>query len=168
MKIFFIASVFIIFTHFIIAQNNDELAGRRAPNFVLENLDGDYIELSKEIGEGPILLSFWATWCKPCLEELTELKELYKTYKDKGFKIIAISTDNEKTVAKVKPVVNSKGFDFPVVYDTNSEIARIYYAQQVPFSVLIDRNGAIVYSHLGYMRGDEIVISNKVKEMMAD
>ena len=166
MKFAFALIIVFLFSLFITAQESEELAGRRAPNFVLENLDGDYVELNQEIGEGPVLLSFWATWCKPCIEELTEFKKLYNDYKDKGFKLLAISTDDERTVAKVKPYVKSKNYDFPVLYDTSGDVARIYYARAVPFTVLIDKQGAIVYSHMGYMRGDEQVIKNKVKEML--
>jgi peroxiredoxin len=121
------------------------------------------VELNNEVGEGPILLSFWATWCKPCIEELAEYKKIYKDYKDKGFKMFAISTDDERTVAKVKPFVKSKGFDFPVLLDTNSDISRLYYAQSVPYSVILDKKGMIIYSHLGYMKGDEI----KVREIIS-
>ena len=166
MKLAFTLIIVVLFSFFITAQESEDLAGRRAPNFVLENLDGDYVELNQEIGEGPILLSFWATWCKPCIEELAEFKKLYNEYKDKGFKLLAISTDSERTVAKVKPFVKSKSYDFPVLYDTSGDVARIYYARAVPFTVLIDDKGAIVYTHLGYMRGDEQVVNSKVKEMI--
>ena len=166
MKLAFTLIVVVLFSFFIAAQESEELAGRRAPNFVLENLDGDYVELNQEIGEGPVLLSFWATWCKPCIEELAEFKKLYNEYKDNGFKLFAISTDSERTVAKVKPFVKSKSYDFPVLYDTSGDVARIYYARAVPFTVLIDDKGAIVYTHLGYMRGDEQVVNSKVKEMI--
>ena len=166
MKLAFSLIIVVLFSFFITAQESEELAGRKAPNFVLENLDGDYVELNQEIGEGPVLLSFWATWCKPCIEELGEFKKLYNDYKDKGFKILAISTDSERTVAKVKPFVKSKKYNFPVLYDTSGDVARIYYARAVPFTVLIDDKGAIVYSHLGYMRGDEQVVTSKVKEMI--
>ena len=166
MKLAFALIIVVAFSFFITAQESEELAGRRAPNFVLENLDGDFVELNQEIGEGPILLSFWATWCKPCIEELAEFKKLYNDYKDRGFKLLAISTDSERTVAKVKPFVKSKNYDFPVLYDTSGDVARIYYARAVPFTVLIDDKGAIVYTHLGYMRGDEQVVNSKVKEMI--
>ena len=166
MKFVLALIIIFLFPLFITAQESEEPAGRKAPNFVLENLDGDYVELNQEIGEGPVLLSFWATWCKPCIEELTEFKKLYDDYKDKGFKLLAISTDSERTVAKVKPYVKSKNYDFPVLYDTSGDVARIYYARAVPFTVLIDEKGAIVYSHLGYMRGDEQIVNDKVKEML--
>lgn len=148
----------------LLAQNEEDLAGRKAPNFKLVNLNGKYVELDKETGNGPILLSFWATWCKPCLEEMVEFNKIYEQYKNKGFNLLAISTDTEKSVAKVKPYIKSKGYDFPVLFDTNSEVARKYYAQQMPYTVLIDKSGNIIYTHLGYMKGDEI----KLEKLIAD
>ena len=157
--------VFVFFISLpILAQNEEELSGRKAPNFKLVNLDGKYIELNKETGNGPILLSFWATWCKPCLEEMAEYNKIYEQYKEKGFTLLAVSTDTEKSVAKVKPYIKSKGYDFPVLLDTNSEVARKYYAQQMPYTVLIDQSGNITYSHLGYMKGDE----KKVEKLIVD
>jgi peroxiredoxin len=160
----------IVFTLFIslpiIAQNEEEITGRKAPNFKLVNLDGKYVELNKEAGNGPILLSFWATWCKPCLEEMAEYNKIYEQYKDKGFSLLAISTDNEKSVAKVKPYIKSKGYNFSVLFDTNSEVARKYYAQQMPYTILIDKSGNIVYSHLGYMKGDEQKVEKLITELL--
>lgn len=141
---------------------------RKGPNFKLENLDGDIVELNSEIGEGPILLSFWATWCKPCIEELTEYKKIYNDFKDKGLKMFAISTDDERTVAKVKPYVRSKNYNFPVLLDTNSDAARLYYARAVPYSVILDKDGLIVYSHLGYMRGDELNVRNTISKLLEE
>jgi peroxiredoxin len=166
MKPLFVFVFALSYSFLLIAQEKEGDVGRLAPNFILENLEGDYIELNEEIGDGPVLLSFWATWCKPCIEELVELKKIYNDYKEKGFKLLAISTDNERTVAKVKPYVKSKNYNFPILYDTNSEVARIYYARAVPFTVLIDKDGSIVYSHMGYMRGDELVVRNKVHDLL--
>jgi len=162
MKLLLKLFLLVIFSLPVFSQGESE-GIRKGPNFKVENLDGQIIELSNEVGEGPILLSFWATWCKPCIEELAEYKKIYKDYKDKGFKMFAISTDDERTVAKVKPFVKSKGFDFPVLLDTNSDISRLYYAQSVPYSVILDKQGMIIYSHLGYMKGDEI----KVREIIS-
>jgi peroxiredoxin len=141
--------------------------GRKSPNFKLENLNGEYVELKTLLGKGPLLISFWATWCKPCVEELEEYKKLYSEYRDRGFNILAISTDDEKTVAKVKPFVKSKGYDFTILLDTNSEVARKYYVQNIPYSFLLDEKGNIVYSHLGYKKGDELQVKKKVEALLS-
>lgn len=162
MKILFVLFSAVLFSISIFSQDN-EGGIRKGPDFTLEDLSGDFVELNQEVGEGPILLSFWATWCKPCIEELDEYKKIYNDYKDKGFKMFAISADDENTVAKVKPLVKSKGYNFPVLLDTNGDAVRLYYAQSIPYSVILDKKGMIIYSHLGYMKGDEV----KVKEIIA-
>lgn len=165
MKILQIILLFISIGVFNFAQEA-EISGKQAPNFKLVNLDGKYIELSKEIGNGPILLSFWATWCKPCLEEMVEYNKIYEQYKDKGLKLLAISTDTEKSVAKVKPYVKSKEYVFQVLFDTNGDVARKYYAQQMPYTVIINKEGNIIYSHLGYMKGDEKKAETVISELL--
>ena len=166
MKLLLLFILLFFVTFPIVAQNEEDIKGRKAPNFKLVNLDGKYVELDKETGSGPVLLSFWATWCKPCLEEMVEYNKIYEQYKDKGFTLLAISTDTEKSVAKVKPYIKSKGYNFPVLLDTNSEVARKYYAQQMPYTVLLDKSGNIVYSHLGYMKGDEQKVKKLITELL--
>jgi peroxiredoxin len=166
MRLILLAVICFFFSLLVIAQNEEDITGRKAPNFKLVNLDGKYVELNSITGNGPILLSFWATWCKPCLEEMVEYNKIYEQFKDNGFVLLAISTDTEKSVAKVKPYIKSKDYKFTVVLDTNSEVARKYYAQQMPYTVLIDKNGSIVYSHLGYMKGDEQKVEKLISELL--
>ena len=150
------------------AQETESKELRQAPNFELEDIDGDFIELSEMVGDGPILVSFWATWCKPCIEELGYFKEIYEKYHAKGMQMLAISTDNEKTVAKEKPFVKTKNYPFRVLLDTNSEVSRLYYAQAVPFSVIIDKSGKVVFSHLGYKKGDELEVEEIIQKLLKE
>lgn len=166
MKKLIVIPFFLLFVMNLFAQAQEEPTGRSAPDFKLENVDGKYVSLKDELGDGPVLISFWATWCKPCIEEMTKYKDLYEEFKDKGLKIFAISTDDERTVAKVKPFVKSKKYPFTILLDTNSDVARKYYAQNIPYSVLIDKNGKIIYTHLGYMKGDELKMQNKIEELV--
>ncbi len=166
MKLIYALLFFLIFLTTVFAQQETTQTGKRAPNFQLPDIDGDQLELNSIIGKGPVLISFWATWCKPCMEELTEFNKIYIDLKDKGFRLIAISTDNEKTVAKVKPFIKSRNYTFTVLLDTNSDVARKYYAQQIPYSVIIDKDGNIIYSHLGYMKGDEKKVRSIIENQL--
>ena len=146
-----------------LAQNdNQSISDRIAPNFKLENIDSEVIELNDLIGAGPILLCFWSSCCKSAVMQIEAFAGLYDKYKTNGLVMLAISTDDEKTVAKVKPFVKSKNFNFEVLYDTDGAVARIYYAFDIPFSVLISKSRNITYSHLGYMKGDEIELEKNL------
>lgn len=166
MKKIFLVFCFLFLAFTVLAQEGEIKSGKKAPNFKLEDLDGNYIELKNLIGKGPLLISFWATWCKPCVEELSEYKKIFNDLEPKGFNMIAISTDTEKSVSKVKPFVKSKDYPFTVLLDTNSEVARKYYANAMPYSVILDSKGNIVYSHLGYKKGDEIRVRKKLEELL--
>lgn len=140
--------------------------GKKAPDFKLEDLNGKTVELKSVYKKGITILSFWATWCKPCMEEMTELNDLYLAFKEKGLNLLAIATDNEKTVARVKPHIKSHGFTFSVLYDTNSEAARKYFAQSIPHTVVIDMQGKIVYTHSGFVKGDEKKLKEVIEKLL--
>ncbi|RKY90227.1 MAG: hypothetical protein DRQ13_12910 [Ignavibacteriae bacterium] len=152
-----------------IAQVEDvEQQGRIAPNFKLEDINGGIFELNEIIGERIILISFNASICKPCREQVEAFSKIYDEFKEKGLTLIAIATDDVKTVAKVKPYIKSMGYDFTVLYDTEGGVSRLYYAQLVPFSVLINQEGLIIYSHMGYMRGDEIEFVKIINNLLTN
>lgn len=163
---FYFSLLFAMLLFVNILPQEDEIKGKKAINFKLEDIEGNIFELKKEIGKGPILLTFWATWCKPCAEEMTQFNKIYNEFESKGFKLVGISIDNEKSVSRVLPYVKSRGYKFPVLLDTNSEVGRKYYAQAVPYSVLIDKEGKIVYSHMGYMPGDEIKVKKLIQDLL--
>ena len=155
-------------TLMLAVQSAEGQSGRRAPDFTLDDLDGDRISLQDVVGNGPILISFWATWCRPCLEELRELQKLLEEYEGRGLTMLGISTDSERSVAKVKPLVRSKGYTFHVLLDTNGDVARLYYAQNIPYTVIIDSAGSIVYTHMGYRKGDELEVRGVIDGLLGD
>ncbi len=150
-----------IFSFGVLAQD-----GQKAPDFSLENLEGETITFNEARGENVVLISFWATWCKPCMEELPEVEKIYSELGEKGLKAFAISVDGERSVAKVEPFVKSKKMTIPVLLDTNGDVARLFYAKDVPHTVLIDQSGNVVYSHSGYKKGDEIQLKEKILELL--
>jgi cytochrome c biogenesis protein CcmG/thiol:disulfide interchange protein DsbE len=129
--------------------------GRKAPPFALDDIKGATVELKSALEKGPVLIDFWATWCMPCLEELAVLENLNKEYGPKGLTILAISVDNERSIAKVKPYARRRNYSFSVLLDPNSDVARRYYALTLPTTLIVDRQGYIHYFHTGYKKGDE-------------
>jgi cytochrome c biogenesis protein CcmG, thiol:disulfide interchange protein DsbE len=167
MKLLMVFLLMFLFASVINSQDDSESnSGRTAPNFKLENLEREVIELNDFVGKGPLLLCFWSSCCKSAVMQVEAFSSLYEKYKDKDFVMLAIATDDEKTVAKVKPFVKIKKYSFPVLYDTEGTVARMYYAYDMPFYVLIDNHGKIVSSHLGYMKGDEIQVEEKIRNLL--
>jgi peroxiredoxin len=162
-----LCSILFVFSISKAQSDSESNSGRTAPNFKLENLDREIIELNDFIGTGPILICFWSSCCKSAVAQVEAFSVLYEKYKEDGFIILAVATDDEKTVSKVKPYAKSKNYEFPVLYDTEGNVARVYYAFDIPFSVLIDKSGRIAYSHLGYMKGDEIELEKEIVELLS-
>lgn len=136
------------------------------PDFILPDLEGNNYQLSKNYGEGPILINFWATWCIPCKAEMKKLKKLYKKYKDDGLQILSISIDDPKTVSKVRTDVRSNRYPFTILLDTNSEIFQLYKGTYPPLSIIIDKDGQVAFSHNGYRKGDEKILDKKIQELI--
>jgi len=137
----------------------------KAPNFSAPNLNGKKVELNTLLQEGPVLISFWATHCKPCIKELNKLQKLYPDYKKKGFEILAVDVDGPRSVSRVKSKVKGLKWKFPVVFDTNRDIYRKYHVLGIPHTVLIDRGGNIRYTRTTYRSGDEKIIWKKVDQL---
>ncbi len=143
-------------------------ASDKAHDFTLQNLDGERITLSKELEKGPVLLDFWATWCKPCLKELPHVNEIDKKYSEKGLKVLTITIDNAKGKSRVKPLVKGKKFDFEVLYDTDSEVMKLFGGKYPPLTVLIDQSGEIVYTKFGFSAGDEIKLEEAIIKLFPE
>ena len=149
---------------FSLGETNEKRS--KAPDFSAEDLDGTKIELKTLLSDGPVLISFWATHCKPCIKELSELQKIYPDYKKKGFEILAVDVDGPRSVSAVKPKVKGLKWEFPVLLDTNKDIYRKYQVLGIPHTVLIDQKGDIRYTHTTYRSGDEKVIQKKIDELL--
>ena len=152
---------------FIKATNPMDGGEEKMPSIVIKNLEGQDVDLQKLTSEGKItVISFWATWCSPCKKELDNLNELIGEWKDKyNMQIVAISIDDSRNAAKVKPYVQGKSWNFEVLIDVNQDTKRALNYPNVPYTLLIDQNGNIVYKHTGYTEGDEYVLEDKIKAL---
>lgn len=127
------------------------------PNVMVKNLQGQDVNIAKLSNNGkPFVMTFWATWCSPCIKEHNALAEVYQDWKDEtGVKIYAVSIDDSRSTAKVKPTVEGKGWDFEILLDANGDLKRAMNVSNPPHTFLFDGNGKIVYQHTGYIDGSE-------------
>lgn len=150
-----------------VSQVSAQKSGDKLPNVTVKDLNGKSVELKKVVKEGQItVISFWATWCSPCKKELDNMADLYDDWKKKyNVHIIAVSIDDARTSAKVKTTVNSKGWEYTVLLDSNEDLKRALNISSVPFTLLINQKGEIVYQHTGYKDGDEKKLAEKIKAL---
>lgn len=139
-----------------------------APDFALDDIEGNRFRLSDHLGKGVIVLDFWATWCDPCRASMPHLIELYEAHKDEGLLVVGISIDGPESIAQVKRDVAQMGMSFPVVLDTESRVVANYNPRRsAPYSVIIDKSGHVVKRHDGYTAGDEIEMAKAVRAELA-
>ena len=140
---------------FSISIANAQVA--KLPSVQLKDMEGNTVDTGKLNNDGkPIIISFWATWCSPCKKELNNYAELYEKWqKETGVKIIAVSIDDQRSVTRVAPYVNSVSWDYQVLLDSNKQFALALGVNNVPHTFLVDGNGTIVWQHNNYSEGDE-------------
>lgn len=138
------------------------------PDLQLKDMEGNLISTSEISTAGhPTLFCFWATWCSPCKRELNNYAELYEDWQEEtGVEIVAVSIDDQRSIRRVTPYVNSVLWDYTVLLDPNKDFARAMSVINVPHTFLVDGNGNIVWQHSNYSTGDEYEVYEQLLKLV--
>ncbi len=146
-----------------------EGARTKAPDFRVANLAGEKVSLKDLLGKGPVVVDFWATWCKPCLKELPYVDRIREKYADRGVQVLAVTIDSPKSQSQVKKYIDTHKYGFTVLLDPEQEAFRKLQGKgSIPYVVVLDAEGNIRYQHTGYRPGDENELERVVAELLGD
>jgi len=116
----------------------------------------------------PYIISFWATWCKPCVKELTTISEVYQEWQEEtGVKMVAVSIDDSRSSAQVKTLVNGKNWEYEVLLDANSDFKRAMNVNAVPHTFIVNGKGEIVWQHTSFSEGSELELISLIRKLNA-
>ena len=161
-KILFSFLIMALFISTSFAQNST------LPNSQVKTLDGSNFNIKNLENDGnPIIISFWATWCKPCKKELNNIAEVYEDWQDQtGVKLVAISIDDTRSKSKVAPYINASDWDYEIYLDPNGDLKRAMGVSTVPHTFLLNGKNEIVWQHKGYNDGDEMELLKEIKQLV--
>ncbi len=143
------------------------IAQNKIPSVEVKKIGGESFNTSTLSNDGkPMIISFWATWCKPCVQELTAISEQYEEWqKETGVKVIAVSTDDSRNLARVQPFVNSRNWEYEIYLDPNGDFKRALNVNNIPHTFLVNGKAEIVWQHNSYTPGDEEELFELVKKL---
>lgn len=163
MRTFFLLISILILSSFSLLYSQN-----KAPSFTLQNQNGDIVSLKSYLTNGPVLLDFWATWCKPCREYFPHLEALHSEFEKKGLTILGISEDGPRNKRKIRSFLRSYKITFPILLDETAEVMSDYAVFSLPTWFLINRDGYIVKKHRGYIKGDELLLRDAIISIISE
>lgn len=142
-----------------------EIKQGMAPDFTLGSNHGENLRLSEFRGE-VVMINFWASWCGPCRQEMPILDELYAQYQPLGFTILGVNVEEDSD--KAKALLKDIPVSFPVLFDNQSMVSKLYDVVAMPSTVLVDRDGNVRYLHHGYKPGYENTYQEQVRALVRE
>lgn len=144
-----------------------ETSGKPLPKVDLKDIEGNPFSTTAIQNDGkPIIISFWATWCKPCIKELTTIADVYDEWvEETGVKIYAVSIDDPRSTNQVRPLVNGKAWDYAVLLDPNGDFKRAMNVGPIPHTFLLNGKGEIVWQHTSFSEGAELELIDLVRKL---
>jgi peroxiredoxin len=133
-----------------------------APDFTLTDANGQSVTLSDLRGQ-VIMINFWASWCGPCRQEMPLLEQIHQRYEPLGFTLLGVNV--EKNPADGQAFLKERPVSFPVLYDPENDISKLYDVVAMPSTVLIDRQGNVRYLHHGYKPGYENDYQDQIRAL---
>lgn len=159
-----------IFTLFLVLSLLTFTADKKIPSVKVKDLKGKEFNTADLSNDGkPMIINFWATWCKPCIKELNNIQEVYPDWvEETGVKLIAISIDDARNSRRVAPFINSRGWEYEIYLDENGDLRRAMNVQNPPHTFLVNGKGEVVWQHNGYAPGDEDELYEEVKKLLEE
>lgn len=158
-----LGAILVIFTVSTLAASS--LEGQAAPDFVLRSATGENLRLSEYRGD-VVLINFWATWCGPCRQEMPLLDDLYGRYERVGFNLLGVNIDEDSR--RAMQMVQELGVNFPVLFDENKAVSKLYEVEAMPVTILVDREGIVRHVHHGYKPGYEEKYLTEIRSLLRE
>lgn len=136
-----------------------------APTFALPSRGGDTVTLDKLKGQ-VVMINFWASWCGPCRTEMPLLDQMYKRYSSLGFTLLGVNVESDTKDAE--KLLQQAPVSFPVLFDKENKVSKLYEVNAMPSTVFIDRKGNVRYLHRGYKNGDEGEYLNQIRALLKE